>query len=332
MSDIFTLKNAEQIRLEQTEQIQKQIKQFYEDLYKDVSKQIKTKGGKSLSKAQLILLQRDIKKRISEINNDIENKITDSMITTSNEVVKNTRSILSQMGFKNKDIERAFYYVPDNVVRNIVTGNVYQNGWTLSRAIWGHSKQTQDTIIKIVGNGTAQGKGAYDIAKDIEKYVKPTASKESRTISSWRRAKQLDVEAGRAKEIGEKIKDSYYPGRVDYNAMRLSRTMITHAYQQSMEATNKNNPFVIGYRWLTSDFHGRVCNLCLDRATKDSYGLGPGVFPKDDLPLDHPNGMCTFEVVMSDDLSGISDMIDKWYKEPIGTYPDIDKYASDFIF
>lgn len=139
------------------------------------------------------------------------------------------------------------------------------------------------------------------------------------------------MDAKRARYVGEEIKDSFYFGQVDYNAQRLARTMISHAYQQSFENVNRNDPFVIGYRWLTSNFHGRVCDICRERAETDQYDLGTGVFPKDALPLDHPNGMCTFEAVMPDDMKTIAQKIGMWYNSPVGTYPEIDRYVLDFI-
>ena len=45
----------------------------------------------------------------------------------------------------------------------------------------------------------------------------------------------------------------------------------------------------------------------------DHYGLGPGIFPKDKLPLDHPNGMCTFEPVMLYDDEEIAELVADWY-------------------
>ena len=90
-------------------------------------------------------------------------------------------------------------------------------------------------------------------------------------------------------------------------------------------------PFVIGYKWLTSNFHGSVCEICRERAETNHHGLGIGIFPKDDLPLDHPNGMCTFEAVMQKSLNEVGDKIAEWYNSPVGTYPDIDEYVKQFI-
>lgn len=41
--------------------------------------------------------------------------------------------------------------------------------------------------------------------------------------------------------------------------------------------------------------------------------------------------MCTFEAVIPDSMSTISDKIGKWYQSPSGTYPDIDNYVLDFM-
>ena len=37
------------------------------------------------------------------------------------------------------------------------------------------------------------------------------------------------------------------------------------------------------------------------------------------------------EAYIPDDMSTIADKIGKWYNSPTGTYPDIDKYALDFM-
>ena len=284
---------------------------MYENLYIDISRQIANEKD-IINKQRLTLLQRDINSRVKQLNQDIQNHIVRDIRTISNEVVQDKRSYLKKCGFEEKDIVNAFFYVPENVVQNITTGNIYQKCWTLSKAIWGYNKKTQQTLSKIISYGTAQQKSVYDIAKEIEQYVKPSAKKPSRTISKWRYARQTDVDAGRANIVGEKIRDTFYIGRVDYNAQRLARTMVSHAYEQSFMAVNEHD-------------------ICRERAETDQYGLGVGVFPKDELPLDHPNGMCTFEAVIPDSMTTIADKIGKWYQSPSGTYPDIDNYALDFM-
>lgn len=320
MKQKFSLKNAEQVRETTTMNQQKEIKKLYEELYKDITKQIEQTREGDMKKQNLVLLQRDIKNTIQRLNNDIKNGVFRNMRIVSQAVVEDCREFLLNCGFKEEDIHEAFMYVPDQIVTNIANGNIYQEGWRLSEAIWGYNKKVQDDLNKIVSIGTKQGKSAYEIALDLQDYVDPSAKKKSRTISSWRYDKN-----------GNKIRDTFYFGNVDYNAQRLARTLISHAYQQSFEHVNKNDPFVIGYRWLTSNFHGRVCPVCKQRAETDQFDLGVGVFPKDQLPLDHPNGMCTFEAVIPDSMTDIARKIGMWYQSPTGTFPEIDRYALDFV-
>ena len=326
----FRLKKAEEIRDKTTESMLKQIRRMYYELYSDISKRI-SQGGNSLSNQNLMLIQRQIRNRVEQINEELDGNVRANMETVCEAVTEDIRTYLKQMGFRAEDITQAYMHIPAQVIESIVTGQIYQEGWSLSQAIWGYNQRTQQVLQNIITMGAGEGKSAYDIAKDLEAYVDPSAKKTAQTIRSWRYATEADVRAGRASAVGERITDYFHPGKVDYNALLLARTMVSHAYQQTFERVNKYDPFVIGYRWLTSNFHERVCPICIERATNDSYGLGAGVFPKDELPLDHPNGMCTFEAVMSDSMTEIARRIGEWYNSPVGTFPDIDRYAQDFV-
>lgn len=321
----FDLKSAEEIRRTLTKKQEKQIYQLYLDMYKDVSKKLKKIGKYSkLEKVQLIMLKREIEQQIKQIDKELKTGIKNSVRDTSRVVVEDTRKFLSKCGFK--DIEQAFYYVPDTIVKRIVSGDVYKGDWTLSKAIWGHTRDFNIKLERIIANGTKYGKSAYEIARDLEQYVNPQQIKKSKVIKfkQYKRDSKgkfvLDKDGNRIPEGRQK---TFYFGNVDYNAQRLARTMISHAYQQSFEMVNKNDPFVKGYIWHSSGQHGRTCQLCLSRDGR--------LFQKDELPLDHPNGMCTFEAYIPDDMSTIADKIGKWYSSPVGTYPDIDKYALDFM-
>lgn len=326
MAQKFSLKNAERVRVTTTQAQQKQVLKLYQELYKDISKQISRMGNKNIKKQNLILLQRDINKRIKEINKEIQTGIVKSMRIVSNEVVSDTRTFLKQCGFKEQDMHNAFMYVPDQVIRNIRNGNIYQDGWTLSETIWGYSKKVQDDINKIISYGTAQGKSAYDVAKHLQTYVNPNKRKKSKTIVFQKYKRGLDgklLKDANGNYIPDGKPNKFYFGNVDYNAQRLARTLISHAYQQSFEAVNENNPFVVSYIWHSAGLHGRTCQLCLDRDGE--------TFKKHELPLDHPNGMCTFEAYIPDDMSTIADRIGRWYQSPIGTDAELDRYAEDFL-
>lgn len=306
----FRLKTSEELRESITSKTQKEILKLYNDMYKEIDRQIRSVGN-NLTKERLVMLQRTIKSRISTINNSVRSEIVNASSSVCEQVVSDKREWLEKYGLKENDIQDAFAYVPNRVIQSILQGTIYQDGWKLSSAIWGADKKVQDAIDKIIGIGTAQGKSAYEVAKDIEEYVQPGARKPSRTISSWRYDRN-----------GNKIRDTFYFGRVDYNAQRLARTMISHAYQQAFETVNRNDPFVEYYIWHTSNFHGRVCDICRARDGQK--------FKKDELPLDHPNGMCTFEAYSPYSMKQIAQKIGAWYDSPSGTFLDIDLFAKEF--
>lgn len=308
-SNKFNLKDAEQVRNTVTLKNQKLILNQYKELYKQVKKEANNIKGNNITNIMrmeyLNRLQREINSEINKIRLSINNAITSGMDETSNAVVEDYRRFLYQMGFSRIDVNKSFLHLADDVVRNITTGNVYQDGWKLSDALWKDGQQIRNDINKIISNGVAMNKGSYDIAKDLEKYVNPEAMK------PWDWSK-------------------VYPGvrkKIDYNAQRLARTLVSHAYQQSFMNACEKNPFITAYRWITADIHGRTCELCRSRANDDNYGLGSGVFPKNQLPLDHPNGLCTFEAVIPDSMETIADRIVDWYNSPTGTYPAIDEFA-----
>ena len=140
----------------------------------------------------------------------------------------------------------------------------------------------------------------------MESYVKPGAAKAWNPILAMRNTKTGEIEYKRI-----------YKSQVDYNAQRLARTLAQHTYQQSFIATTKDNPFITEYIWHSNG--SRVCPLCADRDGKH--------FKKDELPMDHPNGMCTMEPAVAEDMV---DQLADWFNSPDGTYPEIDAFAGNF--
>src|SRR5699024_8242772 len=136
-------------------------------------------------------------------------------------------------------------------------------------------------IQTIISRGILAQKPAYDLAKDLETYLRP----EARKPWDWGKV---------------------YPGvsrQVDYSAQRLARTAVTHAYQLSLERATKDNRYVEGYRWHSAG-GGRVCPLCQQRNGK--------LYEKGNLPLDHPNGMCVVTAEISKSYEEIGRELGDW--------------------
>lgn len=275
------LNTAESARLRITEEQQKSIQKLYKNASKEIAKQAKKAPrvpSDSLKKMYLNNLRKQVDKQVESIGRELKEMVEGNMRAASDAVVAANQEFLREIGMP---IEGSFSHVSDSVVRSIVTGQLYEGNWSLSHSIWSGTKKTQQDIRSIIAQGVAQNKSSYDIAKDLEKYVDPAAQKE------WDWSK---VYPGTAK-------------KVDYNAQRLARTMVSHAYQQSFVRTTKKNPFVTEYQWLSSGGE-RMCELCEERDGQ--------MYPKDDLPLDHPNGMCTFKAVIPDDMTAIADRLADW--------------------
>lgn len=281
MSSKLNLNTAEQTRVALTKQQEKRIAQIYKRASKYVAKKAESlpdTPSAPLYKAQLNKLKKDLEKELKAAEQALKGEIKENMQAAAQAVVDDSTKFLEDAGLT---IEGAYHRVPKEVVKSVATGQLYEGKWSLSKALWKDHLRTRRDINEVVAEGIAANKSAYDIAKDLEKYLNPDARKD------WDWSK-------------------VYPGtrrKVDYSAQRLARTMVSHAYQQAFVKTTKNNPFVTEYVWLSSG-GARTCEICADRDGKH--------YSKDDLPLDHPNGMCTFEAVLSGSLTDIADRLADW--------------------
>ena len=303
---------AEGKRIQITNKQRREIKSMYKASLNDIKdRQEFLKNKTNISSVTRRQYLDELSKAIKDNMNDIDGKtntiILNGMKDVADAVVKNNKDLMKMMGFPDSLVGVSNLYIPKDVVKEVMSGSLYEGKWTLSKAIWGDNEKKLKEIDYIVAKGIAENKSAYDLAKDLEKYVNPSAKKD------WEWSK-------------------VYPGTrkvIDYNAQRLARTMVSHAYEESFVRVTKDNPFIEAYQWIISN-SDRVCPICIERAEDDAYGLGAGIFPKDKLPLDHPNGMCTFDSVLIDSMKGISDKIADWIN---GTgdsklNEEIDKYAN----
>lgn len=295
-------KNAEKVRDSITESQKKEIANLYNDWANEIAKMAeyykhKTTASAPLSERYYRELLGQLRQTSQEVSNEVYKGLKQSMYLVSDAVVKDNVEWLQKFGFSKDGLNAAFSYVPDSVVRSIVTGQVYDSGWSLSRRIWGDNEQTMKDLYRIVGGGIAKQTPIYEISKQLEKYVRPEAAKQ------W--------------NLTDKDGKKIYPRQVDYNAQRLARTLVQHSYQQAFTAVNEKNPFVIDYVWNANG--SRVCELCLSRDGQH--------FKKDELPLDHPNGMCTMEPNIDDNMA---DKLVEWFNSEDGTFPEIDEFAKQF--
>jgi SPP1 gp7 family putative phage head morphogenesis protein len=280
---------------------EKQIKEIYNDMYLNVSKKLKKINQNTLTKRYLDKLKKVLEDEIRLSNNKVK-KVIKKNIEKSSELANNVQldffmSINSQYNLNMKDTFLSmFSKIPKDAMNEILFGKAYKDRKGLSERIWLDTKRFDKDIDYIITQGIANKKSTYEIAKDLEKYVNPKASKD------WEWSK-------------------VYPNTnkvVDYNAQRLARTSIQHAFQQAQKRSCKENPYIEYIKWLSSNT-SRTCELCNSRNNQ--------LYKVNKVPLDHPNGLCTTipEITMSFDEIGeelkswvdgkANAKLDKWFKE-----------------
>ena len=278
---------AEGRRIEITQEQARQIRDMYQGIRQDFAKEVQSISHRtnisSVMRTQYLnSFQKDLESEMTVLNARLEGLIKSNTLEIARAVVLDSDNLAKEMGFNG--IFTNEYYIPNQVVNDLISGRLYEGKWSLSQAIWSDNQKKLSDIDQIIATGVAENKSTYDIAKDLERYVNPNARKDW----SWSKV---------------------YPGSnkvVDYNAQRLARTMVSHAYQESFVQSTKDNPFIESYRWLASG-GDRMCELCAERDGQ--------IFAKDELPMDHPNGMCTFEVVIEQSYEDIARSLHDWIND-----------------
>lgn len=294
----FKLGNAEKLRDRLTKEQEQEIANTYKQVADKVKKKLKSipdngTATSALKKQQLQQLKKLLDNEYKSMRDKIGKQIEQKAKETTQGPINAAKEFAKKLGFVK--LEGAYAGVPNDVISSIVTGQVYDGDWSLSSALWKDVQHKQKDINKVIADGVSMNKSAFDIAKDLEEYVDPKAKK------SWDWKK-------------------VYPGvssKIDYSAQRLARTMPAHAYQQSLEATVKNNPFIDGYIW-HSGTGKRTCEICRERDGK--------FFAKGKLPMDHPNGRCTL-ITKGQSMIDISDRLADWVNGK--SDKGIDRYMED---
>ena len=297
----ISLSHADKARETLTKEQQRQIKSLYSQVSKDIQSQISKLDTSTASGSMRIIYLQNLEKQVNEamenVGKNVEKITVNSMLKAANLVGDDISSWLSKY---NVQIAENYSHVANDIVESLATGQLYEGDWTLSSAIWKNIKENQNDINMIMAKGIAENKSVVDIAKDLANYTNP------HKLTKW----NLVAPDGR-----RVLRSS-----VDYRAQRLARTMVSHAYQQSFIRATEKNPFVIDYVWVSSN-GGRTCQLCADRDGQH--------YTAKDLPLDHPNGMCTWIANTKSDDEIIEQLAD-WVNG--GEDEALDEYAKSLGF
>ena len=307
-----------------TAEREKKLYQSFENMRKQIDEQIQTMNFSTVSekvkRQQLEEIRHELQKQLQGHYNALEAGLKDDMVEVGESVLKESESFYADL---NMPIGMSITSFPVEVMNNIVNGSVYDEKWYLSRALWGDYTEKLDQINEVLTQGVGLNLSSLEIAKQLEQYVDPKAMTPSKTIVTpclqdpvTGKLYSMDYVRRHPEKdwTGFTEKNSYFRyGKVDYNAQRLARTLINHAYQQNVVHQAKANPFAKGVKWLASGGE-RMCEICEERDGK--------IYSPDDIPLDHPNGMCTFEVVTDLSMMEMSDVLAAWVNGESTDYDD----------
>lgn len=287
---------AQQNRVKLTKDQVKSIKDMYNQIWRDLRDRASKATAGSLNERWLKDYRTQFRKAVTELNAILETQITGSMEQSAIHAA-NIQAKMFDMLNIDPTFSNMFTRIPKEAVSELVSGGFYKDGKGLSKRIWHNKNIANADFDYIIQKGIAEKRSIADIVADLSKYVNPSARRDMEFKKIY-------------PNIGNKT--------IDYNAFRLAVTSISHAYQLSMQRSCKANPFVEGIEWHVGNSHRNTCSTCRDRD-----GV---IFKPDDLPLDHPNGLCYFTPVVTKSMETIGNELNDWVNG--GSNSTLDKWYS----
>lgn len=272
------VEEARQKKLILVDDCKQELSKLYLRAYKDINNKVFTKD----SNIWAMQYRDELKKRTKELNPILYETVKNYAEKSADIGVYPEWALFSKiLGDKDHEILNTLTRIPEEVVRELLNGDMYKDNQGLTKRIWRFQKENEQKIDYIIQRGLIEKKSTFELAKDLEMYVNPKAKK----TFEW---KKVYPNAGNK--------------TIDFNAYRLASTSITHAYQMATIRAAQANPFSEGIKW-HSVLSQRTCQLCKERHGK--------IFKAEDVPLDHPLGLCTTYSVITKSLKEISEELKK---------------------
>ncbi|MBS5984563.1 MAG: exonuclease SbcC [Clostridium butyricum] len=188
----------------------------------------------------------------------------------------------------------------NTVVKNLVAGEYYKDGKTLSKRLWNLTSDNSNKIDEFIKMNIASGANARKLANDLELLINPN----NRIVTN-------------------NFKAGFNSYKISYQAQRLARTSITHAATETQIQNAKKNPFSKGLRWNLSASHSARMHGKTDIC--DDYN--GQIFKPEETPLQHPNCLCYF----TEEVADIDDTIVRINKWVEGNEDrELESWSTDF--
>lgn len=188
----------------------------------------------------------------------------------------------------------------NTVVKNLIAGEYYKDGKTLSKRLWNLTLDNGNKIDEFIKINIASGANARKLANDLELLINPN----NRIVTN-------------------NFKAGFNSYKISYQAQRLARTSITHAATETQIQNAKKNPFSKGLRWNLSASHSARMHGKTDIC--DDYN--GQIFKPEETPLQHPNCLCYF----TEEVADIDDAIVRINKWVEGNEDrELESWSTDF--
>ena len=264
---------------ELTKKQQQEIINVYSKAYKDTIEKGLKKAGNDPKKIDKLT-----KAYATQIYNELNDLVVKYNSQMSKEIVQAQADIIN--AFLDTDDKKFMAQVNKLVditnrktIQQMIQGNIYNDSKGLSKRLWSITNRSGDKISTAINSCIAQGMGAADISQNLKEFAMGGHH-------TWSRNKIRE-------KLGDGYARKYGSGGLDYEALRLARTTLTHQAQISVINSSKVNPYLQFVKWHSDHQAGRTCQQCIDRDGQ--------LFKIDEVPLDHPNGMCWIQPVYSID-------------------------------
>jgi len=203
---------------------------------------------------------------------------------------------------------------------DIAAEHLYGDGMNLSGRIWKWDRESREGINRVLMDGIANQKSAWDIAKNLEQYLGANEDCPRWTSTRLYGRTKTQIAAGDTTGLVSRPCD----GRgVSYNALRLARTEIQKVHALATDRIMAAQPWVEKEKCNLSAAHPET-DICDDVVQGGEKGEGVYEVGTIEYPL-HPNCLCYKTAVLMDEKDFTSDL-NSWLRGT-STWPEMDSYA-----
>lgn len=311
-----------QDKIDLTLEQQKEIIRVYEKAFQSQLKKIKKCKNGTVAKKIAAVYSEQLYTELVEITERYNQAMVDLYIDKTIEDLyyiplesgkKEAFSDTKDIDYKEfaKVVNKVSNIAREEMIQPLIAGEIYKDNIGLSDRLWNVANSSGQRLSEAIQSCLAQGMGSVEMSKVLKEWAKEGHH-------TWSKAKIKE-------KLGEGYARACGTQSLDYEALRLARTVINHQSQIASKMAHKINPYIGGLKWRSSHTIGRTCQECIDRDGK--------IFTSEECPLDHPNGLCFLEPVYMIDgkeatLEEIADDLASWGRgeENSNTMNKISKY------